>query len=61
MARYQCHDCRVVGIFTYKGEHDCPFCTSDNVQIALSVEEMDDGYPLFVALNDPANGEEAGD
>jgi Zn finger protein HypA/HybF involved in hydrogenase expression len=50
MARFSCRACGNEGSFDYTGRHACPNCGSDNVQFALSIEELSDDDPLIVAL-----------
>jgi hypothetical protein len=50
MARFRCRDCNTEGTFAYSGKHACPECGSDNVQFALSIEELGDDDPLIAAL-----------
>jgi hypothetical protein len=50
MARFRCRACGSEGTFAYSGKHECPNCGSDNVQFALSIEELGDDDPLIVAL-----------
>jgi Zn finger protein HypA/HybF involved in hydrogenase expression len=50
MARFRCRACGREGSFDYTGRHACPNCGSDNVQFALSIEELSDDDPLIVAL-----------
>jgi Zn finger protein HypA/HybF involved in hydrogenase expression len=50
MARFRCRDCNTEGTFSYSGKHECPNCGSDNVQFALSIEELSDDDPLIAAL-----------
>jgi Zn finger protein HypA/HybF involved in hydrogenase expression len=50
MARFRCRACGHEGSFDYTGRHACPNCGSDNVQFALSIEELSDDDPLIVAL-----------
>jgi hypothetical protein len=35
---------------SHSGKHECPKCGSQNVQFALSIEELGDDNPLTVAL-----------
>ncbi len=57
MARFCCRDCASEGTFIYSGKHECPKCGSDNVQFALSIEELSDDDPLIVALTKLANAD----
>ena len=50
MAQFHCQDCASEGTFVYSGQHECPKCGSDNVQFALSIEELGDDHPLIAAL-----------
>jgi rRNA maturation endonuclease Nob1 len=50
MARFRCRACGSEGTFAYSGKHECPNCGSDNVQFALSIEELSDDDPLIAAL-----------
>jgi Zn finger protein HypA/HybF involved in hydrogenase expression len=50
MARFRCRACGSECTFAYCGKHECPKCGSDNVQFALSIEELSDDDPLIVAL-----------
>jgi hypothetical protein len=50
MARFRCRACGSECTFAYSGKHECLKCGSDNVQFALSVEDLDDDDPLIVAL-----------
>jgi rRNA maturation endonuclease Nob1 len=50
MARFRCRACGSEGTFAYSGKHECPNCGSDNVQFALTIEELSDDDPLIVAL-----------
>jgi uncharacterized Zn finger protein (UPF0148 family) len=50
MACFRCRACNSEGTFEYDGRHACPHCGSRDVQIALSIEELDDDDPLIVAL-----------
>jgi hypothetical protein len=50
MARFRCRACSSEGTFAYSGKHECPNSGSDNVQFALSIEELGDDDPLIVAL-----------
>jgi hypothetical protein len=42
MARFRCRACSSEGTFAYSGKHECPNSGSDNVQFALSIEELGD-------------------
>jgi hypothetical protein len=55
MARFGCRGCVEEGTFDYTDRHACPKCGSDNVQFALSIEELADDHPLIAELaeNDP--------
>jgi hypothetical protein len=50
MARFRCRACGSEGSFAYSGKHECPNCGSNDVQFALSIEELGDDDPLIVAL-----------
>jgi hypothetical protein len=51
MAQFRCPECASERTFIYSGKHQCPECGSDNVQFALSIEELRDDDPLIVALS----------
>jgi len=55
MARFRCRACHQDGTFVYTGGHACPRCGSRDVQIALSIHELDDDDPLIVALTKMAD------
>jgi hypothetical protein len=57
MARFRCRDCNTEGTFSYSGKHECPKCGSQNVQFALSIEELGDDDPLIVALTKMADND----
>lgn len=57
MARFRCRGCGEEGKFDYTGSHACPKCGSDNVQFALSIEELADDHPLIVALTELAEND----
>jgi rRNA maturation endonuclease Nob1 len=40
MARFRCRACGSEGSFAYSGKHECPNCGSNDVQFALSIEEL---------------------
>jgi Zn finger protein HypA/HybF involved in hydrogenase expression len=42
MARFRCRGCGEESTFDYTGRHDCPKCSSDNVQFELSIEELEE-------------------
>ncbi|WP_426532965.1 hypothetical protein [Bradyrhizobium sp. McL0615] len=45
MARFRCRACGQEGDFVYQAErHECPRCASIEVQFALGVEELPDGF-----------------
>jgi hypothetical protein len=48
MARFCCRACCSEGSFTYWGKHECPKCGSNDVQFALSTEELGDDDLIFV-------------
>jgi Zn finger protein HypA/HybF involved in hydrogenase expression len=50
MARFSCRDCKKEADFTYVGKYECPSCGSNAVQIALTIEEMEDDHPVIVAI-----------
>jgi Zn finger protein HypA/HybF involved in hydrogenase expression len=50
MAEFRCRDCKKKGTFTYVGKYECPTCGSKTVQIALTIEEMEDDHPVIVAI-----------
>jgi hypothetical protein len=56
MARFCCRACGSEGTFAYSGKHECPNCSSDNVQFALNIEELGDD-PLIVALTKMAEND----
>jgi rRNA maturation endonuclease Nob1 len=55
MARFRCRACGIEGTFDYTGRHACPKCGSNNVQFALSVEELGDDDPIILALTKMAD------
>jgi rRNA maturation endonuclease Nob1 len=57
MARFRCRACGSEGTFAYSSKHECPNCGSDNVQFALSIEELGDDDPLIVALTKMAEND----
>jgi uncharacterized OB-fold protein len=57
MARFRCRACNQEGTFVYTGGHACPKCGSDNVQFALSIDELPDDDPLIAALTALADEE----
>ena len=63
MARFRCRSCGEEGTFVYDGRLDCPNCGSDEVQFALSIEELQDDDPLIEAMKRRAkeDGEKNGD
>ena len=57
MARFRCRGCGEEGTFDYTGRHACPKCGSDNVQVALSIQELADDDPLITALTELAEND----
>jgi hypothetical protein len=57
MARFRCRTCGKEGTFDYTGRRACPNCGSDNVQFALSIEELSDDDLLIIALTALAENE----
>ena len=55
MARFRCRACGDEGTFEYDGRHTCPNCGSDDVQLALAIDELADDDPLIVALKKVAD------
>lgn len=50
MARFRCGTCGEEGTFVYDGRRDCPACGSNDVQLAIGVEELEDDHPLVQAM-----------
>jgi hypothetical protein len=57
MARFRCRACGSEDTFAYSGKHGCPNCGSNDVQFALSIEELGDDDPLIVALTKMAEND----
>jgi hypothetical protein len=50
MARFRCRACGKEGTFVYDGRHECPNCSSIDVQFALGIEELPGDDPLIEAM-----------
>jgi hypothetical protein len=61
MARFRCRACGSEGTVAYFGKHECPNCGSDNIQFALSIEELADDDPLIAALTKLAENDTSED
>jgi hypothetical protein len=50
VARFRCRACGKEGTFVYDGRHECPNCSSIDVQFALGIEELPGDDPLIKAM-----------
>jgi hypothetical protein len=50
VARFRCRACGKGGTFVYDGRHECPNCSSIDVQFALGIEELPGDDPLIEAM-----------
>jgi hypothetical protein len=50
VARFRCRACGKEGTFVYDGRHECPNCSSIDVQFALGIEELPGDDPLIEAM-----------